>query len=110
MGRLNLTPTEEPGVIAQVVSGAGDRNDLPPGAGRDLVHLLRRLAHPVTLTNDQIARRARISPSYLSEIRSGRKTPRPDTAQRIVEALGGRERSVIHDRSYLASGRRMQIG
>lgn len=63
--------------------------DLPPGPARDLVDLLRRLARESRLGNASIARRARLSPSYVSEVLNGRKLPPPDTAAGLAAAVNG---------------------
>jgi hypothetical protein len=61
--------------------------DLPPGPRRELVDLLRRLAHAAELDNASVARSAGLSPSYVSEMFNGRKAPAPDTAARLVAVL-----------------------
>lgn len=62
--------------------------DLPPGPGRDLVDILRRLRYESPLTNGALARRIPVSPNYLSEVLNGRKTPRPLMVERIARHLG----------------------
>jgi len=68
--------------------------DLPPGAARDLVDLFGRLRSHSQLRVGQIADRAGYTPSHISEVLRGRKTPSPEAATRIVRALGGDENTV----------------
>ncbi|MEW2143280.1 helix-turn-helix transcriptional regulator [Micromonospora vinacea] len=65
---------------------------LPPGAARDLVDLLRRLASGSGLSNASIAQKTGVSASYVSQILRGLKIPSPDVAARLVGALNGGER------------------
>jgi len=71
----------------------GYRGDasLPPGPARDLVDLLRRLRQYRGLSVGQIAVRAGLSRSHVSEVLRGWKTPSPDVAVSIARALGGNE-------------------
>jgi transcriptional regulator with XRE-family HTH domain len=70
----------------------------PPGPGRDLIDLFARLRDGKSLTNSQLARRADISESYLSEILGRKKTPRPDVAARIAHALSPDGSQDLHAR------------
>jgi len=70
------------------MTGSG-ADELPPGPGRNLVHLFRRLRARHDLSNAQIASRARLSPSYVSEVLNGRKTPRPAAAAQLATAMHG---------------------
>lgn len=62
----------------------------PPGPARDMVDLLRRLLHASGLDRATVAERADLSLSYLSEMLNGRKTPKPDTADRLAAAMKAR--------------------
>jgi DNA-binding SARP family transcriptional activator len=62
--------------------------DLPPGPARDLVDLLRFLQRRSGRTNGQVAIRAGLSPGHVSDVRNGRKPPRPATAEKIAKAMG----------------------
>jgi len=62
--------------------------ELPPGPGRDLVDLFRRLARVNRLDNVTIAQKARLSRSYVGELLNGRKVPTSETAARLAVALG----------------------
>lgn len=75
-------------------------DELPPGPGRNLVHLFRRLRARRDFSNAQIASRARLSPSYVSEVLNGRKTPRPVTAARLATALHGTDDDVRRARIW----------
>ena len=70
----------------------------PPGPGRDLLDLFARLRADKRLTNRQIARRARVSESYVSEVLRGRRTPSPDVAEKIVRVLGADGRTIARAR------------
>jgi tetratricopeptide (TPR) repeat protein/transcriptional regulator with XRE-family HTH domain len=70
--------------------GRGDAN-LPPGPARDLVDLLRRLRQARGLSVGQVAVRAGLSRSHVSEVLRGWKTPRPPAAAAIARALGAGE-------------------
>src|SRR5689334_6798164 len=61
---------------------------LPPGPARDLMHLFQRLRDSSQLRIGQIATRTRYSPSHISEVLSGWKSPSPDAAEKIARALG----------------------
>ena len=74
--------------------------ELPPGPGRDLVDLFRRLRTRHGLTNQQAARRARLSRSYVSEVLNGCKTPRPATAAQLAAAMHGTEDEVRRARIW----------
>ena len=78
------------------VDGAG----LPPGAARDLVDLLRRLASASGSRNASIARKAGVSASYVSQILHGHKVPSPDIAVRLVNAVGGTDRHELTARGF----------
>ena len=71
---------------------------LPPGPARDLVDRFRvlRLRRPLSIR--QVAGRAGLSASYVSEILNGMKAPRSDAAARIAWALGADERAVLEIR------------
>jgi tetratricopeptide (TPR) repeat protein/transcriptional regulator with XRE-family HTH domain len=66
--------------------GSGAHADL-----RDLLLLLLdRAVHPRTgrpLTRARIAQNAGISSGYLSDVLSGKRSPRPDTARRLAQAM-----------------------
>jgi tetratricopeptide (TPR) repeat protein/transcriptional regulator with XRE-family HTH domain len=66
--------------------------DLPPGPARDLVDLLRRLRPGGGLSVGQVAVRAGLSRSHVSEVLRGWKTPSPRAAAAIARALGASER------------------
>jgi tetratricopeptide (TPR) repeat protein/transcriptional regulator with XRE-family HTH domain len=68
--------------------GRGDA-DLPPGPARDLVDLLRRLRQARGLSVGQVAVRAGLSRSHVSEVLRGWKTPSPRAAAAIARALAG---------------------
>jgi transcriptional regulator with XRE-family HTH domain len=51
---------------------------------------LRRLRHRRRLTLTQVARRAGVSPQYLSEIERGRKDPSSEMLAAVAGALGCR--------------------
>ena len=51
--------------------------DLAPGPARDLVDLYRHLLRCARLTNGQVAIRAGLSPSHLSEVLHGWNRPAP---------------------------------
>jgi tetratricopeptide (TPR) repeat protein/transcriptional regulator with XRE-family HTH domain len=70
--------------------------ELPPGPGRDLVDLLRRLRAARGLSLHQVADQAGLSAGYVSEIFNGRKTPRPPALARIVAALRGGDQAALH--------------
>jgi len=72
----------------------GDQEPVPSESAEDLVDLLNRLRLHARLTSGQLANRASISPSYASEILNGRKTPRPDVAAKVAEALHADEATV----------------
>jgi transcriptional regulator with XRE-family HTH domain len=72
-----------------------DGADLPPGAARDLVDLLRRLASACKSNNVSIAQKGGVSASYVSQIMHGRKIPSPDVAARLINAVGGTERDEL---------------
>src|SRR6185437_2983209 len=63
-------------------------SELPPGPARDLVDLYRRLRLNTKLTGGQIAVKARLSASHVSDVLRGKKAPGPDTAAKIANALG----------------------
>jgi tetratricopeptide (TPR) repeat protein/transcriptional regulator with XRE-family HTH domain len=65
--------------------------DLPPGPARDLVDLLRRLRQANGLPVGQVAVRAGLSRSHVSEVLRGWKTPSPRAAAEIARALGASE-------------------
>lgn len=77
--------------------------ELPPGYARDLVDLFRRIQPPEPLTRRELARKARVSESYLSEVLRGRKTPSPATAAKIAEAYGARADRVLEARRLAES-------
>jgi len=77
-------------------------DDLPPGPGRDLMHLFQRLRADHGITNNQVAARSQLSKSYVSEMLNGRKTPRPAVASRIAAALHGTEAEVRQARFWAA--------
>jgi transcriptional regulator with XRE-family HTH domain len=62
--------------------------ELPPGPAKDLVDLFRRLQPRNRLTVGQLAMKTAMSPSHISEVLRGRKTPSPPAAERIAQALG----------------------
>jgi transcriptional regulator with XRE-family HTH domain len=66
----------------------------PPGPGRDLLDLFARLREGKRLTNRQIASRAGVSESYLSQVLRGRRTPSPDIAEKIVRVLSTDGRTI----------------
>jgi transcriptional regulator with XRE-family HTH domain len=70
----------------------------PPGPGRDLLDLFARLRAGKRLTNRQIANRAGLSESYVSEVIRGRRTPSPDVAEKIVRVLGADDRTIARAR------------
>jgi tetratricopeptide (TPR) repeat protein/transcriptional regulator with XRE-family HTH domain len=74
-----------------VTRGYRGEASLPPGPSRDLVDLLRRLRQYRGLSVGQIAVRAGLSRSHVSEVLRGWKTPSPEVAASIVRALGGSE-------------------
>lgn len=61
---------------------------LPPGPGRDLVDLFRRLRESSQLRVGQIASRTGYAPSHVSEVLRGWKAPSPEAAGRIAHVLG----------------------
>jgi tetratricopeptide (TPR) repeat protein len=74
--------------------------DLPPGPARDLVDLLRRLRQYRGLSVGQIAVRAGLSRSHVSEILRGWKTPSPDAAASIAGALGASDSEASKARQW----------
>jgi transcriptional regulator with XRE-family HTH domain len=68
--------------------------DLPPGPARDLVDLFRRLLDSRPLRVGQIASRTGYAPGHVSEVLRGWKTPSPDAAARIAQALGADDNTV----------------
>lgn len=48
---------------------------------------VRRLRHQADLTQEQLAERIEISPSYLSHIESDRREPRIDVLRRLAQEL-----------------------
>jgi plasmid maintenance system antidote protein VapI len=68
--------------------------DLPPGPARDLVDLFSRLLDSSQLRIGQIARRTGYAPGHVSEVIRGWKTPSPDAAARIAQALGADDNTV----------------
>lgn len=69
--------------------------DLPPGPGRDLVDLFRRLRHRRPLTGGQLAIKTGLSPGHLSDVLRGWKVPSADAADKIVRALGGSQEQAM---------------
>jgi transcriptional regulator with XRE-family HTH domain len=69
---------------------------VPPG--RDLLDLFARLREDTRLRNGQIASRAGVSESYVSEVLRGRRIPGPDVAEKIVRVLGGDGRTIARAR------------
>lgn len=63
--------------------------ELPPGPGRDLVDLFRRLRFARQLSGGQIAVKTGLSVGHVSDVLHGWKSPSPDTAMKLVSALGG---------------------
>jgi transcriptional regulator with XRE-family HTH domain len=63
--------------------------DLPPGPARELVDMFRRLRRARNLTGGQLAVKTGLSPSYISDVLRGWRSPSADTAMKIVNALGG---------------------
>ncbi len=76
--------------------------DLPPGPGRDLVDLLRRLRRRCGLTVGQIAVGAGLSRSHVSEVLRGWKTPSPPIAAAIARVLGASEAETNKARQWAA--------
>jgi transcriptional regulator with XRE-family HTH domain len=74
--------------------------DLPPGPGRDLIDLLTRLAQLSSMNRTSIAQKAGLSPSYLSEIFTGRKTPTPETAAALATAMNASQAEQLAARRY----------
>jgi transcriptional regulator with XRE-family HTH domain len=72
----------------------------PPGPQRELVELLKLLQKSSRLNGTQIARRAGYQPSYISEILHGHRSPSPDAAVRIVEAMGGDKTAAMRALRY----------
>jgi transcriptional regulator with XRE-family HTH domain len=70
----------------------------PPGPGRDLLDLFARLRAGKRLANRQIANRAGLSESYVSEVLRGRRKPSPDVAEKIVRVLTADGRAVARAR------------
>ncbi len=62
--------------------------DLPPGPVRELADLFRRLRRQRPLSVGQIAVATSLSPSHVSEVLRGWKTPSPQAADAIARALG----------------------
>jgi transcriptional regulator with XRE-family HTH domain/tetratricopeptide (TPR) repeat protein len=76
--------------------------DLPPGPARDLVDLLRRLRQDSGLSLGQIAARAELSRSHISEVLRGWKTPSPRAAASIARVLGASERQTAKAHQWAA--------
>jgi transcriptional regulator with XRE-family HTH domain len=68
--------------------------DLPPGPARDLVDLFARLLDSSQLRIGQIARKTGYAPGHVSEVMRGWKTPSPDAAARIAQALGADDNTI----------------
>jgi transcriptional regulator with XRE-family HTH domain len=68
--------------------------DLPPGPARDLADLFARLLDSSELSVGQIARKAGYAPGHVSEVMRGWKSPSPDAAARIAQALGADDNTV----------------
>jgi transcriptional regulator with XRE-family HTH domain len=71
---------------------------LPPGAARDLVDLFRLLRNSSQLRIGQIATRTGYTPSHISEVLRGWKSPSPDAAAKIAQALGADEATISRAR------------
>ncbi len=63
--------------------------ELPPGPGRDLVDLFKRLRFARQLSGGQIAVKTGLSAGHVSDVLHGWKPPSPDAAMKLVSALGG---------------------
>jgi transcriptional regulator with XRE-family HTH domain len=73
---------------------------LPPGPAREIVDLFRLLRGSSSLRVGQIANRAGYTPGHVSEVLRGWKTPSPEAAARIVQALGGSESAIRRARRH----------
>jgi transcriptional regulator with XRE-family HTH domain len=71
---------------------------LPPGAARDLVDLFRLLRNSSQLRIGQIATRTGYTPSHISEVLRGWKSPSPNAAVKIAQALGADEATISRAR------------
>ncbi|MGH3157808.1 MAG: helix-turn-helix domain-containing protein, partial [Streptosporangiaceae bacterium] len=91
--------------VARVYRGDAD---LPPGPVRDLRDLLRRLRQRQGSSLGQIAARAGLSRSHLSEVLRGWNTPSPQAAERIARALGATEAEVSRARQWAERARELQ--
>ncbi len=63
--------------------------ELPPGPGRDLIDLFRRLRFARQLSGGQLAVKTGLSAGHVSDVLNGWKSPGPDTAMKLASALGG---------------------
>jgi transcriptional regulator with XRE-family HTH domain len=82
--------------------------DLPPGPVRDLADLLRRLRQRCGLSVGQIAVKAGLSRSHISEVLRGWKTPSPSAAAAIARALGASEQETSKAHQWAAQAREVR--
>jgi tetratricopeptide (TPR) repeat protein/transcriptional regulator with XRE-family HTH domain len=76
--------------------------DLPPGPARDVVDVLRLLRQRCGLSVGQIAVRAGLSRSHVSEVLRGWKIPSPRAAAAIARALGASEKETSKAHQWAA--------
>jgi tetratricopeptide (TPR) repeat protein len=82
--------------------------DLPPGPARDLADLLRRLRQRHELSLRQIAARAGVSPSHVSDVLRGWKTPSPEVAAALARVLGAGDGDIIKVRQWAGQARELR--
>ena len=95
-------------MVVDVTRGHRGDADLPPGPARDLVDLLRRLRRRQGLSVGQIATRSGFSRGHVSEVLRGWKTPSPQTAVAITQALGASEGEAAKAHHWAEQARELQ--
>jgi len=82
--------------------------DLPPGPARDLRDLLRRLRQRHGSSLGQVAARAGLSRSHISEVLRGWKTPSPQAATQLARALDATDAETRRARHWAERARELQ--
>jgi tetratricopeptide (TPR) repeat protein len=92
----------------RVTRGGRGAADLPPGPARDLADLLRRLQGRHALPVRQIAARAGVSRSHVSDVLRGWKIPSPEVAAALARVLGAGDGDISKVRQWAGQARELQ--